>query len=148
MFTLDWNGGLVMQPDMDWLVNHEMRASKRYRRFLSLAYVAPRGASKEMLYPLLQTMLRASDVVAPVNGVLGVVLTETDQSGAAVAFARCQRRIGTDGADFGFATFPQDGHSSELLCARARQRLDRAMAGAHAGVVGAEAEEAPGIPDS
>lgn len=124
-----------MQPDMDWIVRYEVRASRRYRRFVSLALISggPDGKPSAQAIPI--SALRESDVVVTLNGITGVIMAETDRAGALVALERLRDATGDGGLHAGMATFPEDGNDSTVLMARARDRLRRAAQGEDGGMV-------------
>jgi hypothetical protein len=115
---------------LNWALEHELRCSQRYRRFLTVVGAecqdTPTG-----LKGLLGEVLRESDEIIALDSTeVAIVMAETDRQGALIAIDRYHARFnGAFDIRFGVATFPVDAGDHETLLGRARSRLIKAKTG-------------------
>ena len=115
-----------IEPNIEWLLDYEMRLSVRHRRFVSLVMV---DADKplEMLEQVLSDSLRSSDVCFPENGGISIVMCETGSEEALRAIERFNRDTnGVIGMHYSVASFPTDAKTQTELTYVAQQRLRKA----------------------
>jgi len=124
-----------MEPNLEWLLNYEVRMSKRYRRHLCMVLVVSGDTLSGGLQILLQESFRDCDVLLQVNGYIAIVMSETAREGGLRAIERCRRQLEPVNAAFSLVTFPADGVLTPVLLDRAQSRLMRACRGESAGVV-------------
>ncbi|NQU43538.1 hypothetical protein HQ520_09640 [bacterium] len=115
--------------NLEWLVDHELKTAKRYRRFLSLMILEPPENTVAATRPV-TGILRETDVYFSFpNGLVVLVMSETDPDGARSTLARC-KRIGALPPEtrYGLASFPDDNLNSREFLATGFHRLqDSAM---------------------
>lgn len=117
------------------MLQYELYAAERYRRFVSLVIVASDDGLKG-LRDFLGTHGRSSDVLAEFENSVAVLMGETDRSGALTAVDRYKDLFDTH-VDLRFAlvTFPADGGKADGLIQGARRRLKKAKGAAPGSVV-------------
>ena len=141
---------------LERLLDYELRAAARYRRFVSLVLMFSVNTDKVStseirnvnMKNLLANELRCSDEFIALNGTNAIAMSETETGGALIAIRRYQTACGDLDLRFAVASFPDDGPTSENLLATATWRLDVAKKGDHSSVVdtGSVEETAPGNP--
>lgn len=126
------------------VVAFEQRRSQRHNHYFVVAFLGPKEVALRELARTAAKSLRASDMIGPVSmdgrfhwdcpfdgrkalaapwpewaehGVLGIILPETDRSGAEVALRRIASQFGENGAiSVRYAVYPdQSTDPSELL---------------------------------
>ena len=114
------------EPKLEWLLDYELRASTRHRRFLSLVMVS-NGNNLFDIGGFLSDSLRDSDRRFPTRDGVAIVMGDTEYDGAQTAVNRYRSKCG-DKVELrcGIAAFPQDGHSALGLIQTARERLGAA----------------------
>lgn len=122
-------------PVLRQMLQYELHAAERYRRFVSVMMVAP-GNGFIGLGDSLAGHCRTSDVMAETDMGVAVLMGETDTSGALTA-ARRYLNFFDNQADLRFSvvTYPSDGGKAEGLLERATRRLGEAMEGEMGAVV-------------
>ena len=110
-------------------LGYELKSAERYRRFVSLVLVN-RDDQKRETRQLLTDAVRTSDVLADVDDVSVILMTETNSAGALSAIDRYKNR-GDLGQILRFAvvTYPSDGGGVESLIETGYRRLESASAG-------------------
>ena len=139
---------------LEKLLDYEMRAAARYRRFVSLVLMFSVNTDKvstsevRNMKDLLANELRSSDEFIALNGTNAIAMSETETGGALTAIRRYQTACGDLDLRFAVASFPGDARTSENLLATATWRLDIAKKASHNSVVdtGYVEETAPGNP--
>lgn len=118
----------VMHPDVDWLLDYEIRLSSRYRRFVSLVMVSGDAVVND-LDQVLSEAIRSSDIFFPVSGGLSVVMGETGNSDAQLAIQRYSHVINESmDVNYSVASYPSDGKTPQDLKLVAEDRMRRAKA--------------------
>jgi hypothetical protein len=127
------------KPRMDAEVNaltgmldYEVEASKRYRRFVSLVMMHVKSTdvgplTDKWLGTMSEEMFRSTDRVFPLDqgGTMAVLMGETESQGALRAVERFQELYGSALAvHSSIASYPVDGLSSQDLFSVAQRRLD------------------------
>lgn len=109
-----------------WLIDYELRAAERYRRFVTLLLATSNGGSF-FLKDILSKTKRESDKLFELDGEVALLMSETDSSGTLVAVARYKSLFSEDvDLRFGLASFPVDGINCTDLLATAYRRLNAA----------------------
>ena len=117
--------------DLHWLLEHELLAAARYRRFVSLVMVGPDGEDQHDWH-MLEGNVRESDELFDMGSYSAIVMTETDLHGSQIAIDRFAGLCnGHDGLVFAAGSFPGDGqHAPELVTAVYRRlKYQRAKTG-------------------
>lgn len=127
-----------MQKPIDFLrdmLEYELEAAERYRRFLSLVMVADPERTGPV-ESIIGESLRQSDIMALLDGAAVILMSETNGDGARVAIERFKDGgYSNNDLRFSLATFPEDGRGVESLIAIASRRLQKAFAGLPLSVV-------------
>jgi hypothetical protein len=112
---------------LEFMLDYELRSSKRYRRPVSLVMVRPLNAPIKLRH-LLGPTLRESDQLFEIHDHAAILMGETDREGALAAIARYKEACeGEIDLRFAVASFPEDGSTVHELLATARQRLNKAV---------------------
>ena len=131
------------------MLDYEVQASKRYRRFVSLVMMNVKSTdvgpkNPKWLGTLHEEMFRSTDLVFPIdpNGTTAVVMGETECQGALRAVERFQERYnGALVVHSSIASYPADGLTSKDLFTVAERRLDAAEQSRLGAAVWKEADE-------
>ncbi len=108
------------------LLEYELHAAERYRRFVSLVMVSTEGDIPGLMNEL-GRHVRKSDVVANFDHSLAVLMGETDKSDALSAVRRyCDLLMNQSDLRFSVATYPDDGVKPDGLVQAAYRRLSKA----------------------
>jgi len=108
------------------LLEYELHAAERYRRFVSLVMVSTDGDVPGLMNELGQHV-RKSDVVASFDHSLAVLMGETDKSDALSAVRRyCDLFMNQPDLRFSVVTYPDDGVKPDGLVQTAYRRLSKA----------------------
>jgi len=122
-------------PNLDFLVEYEIRSARRYQRFVSMVIVG-KSESDENFHTLFPDIVRDSDECFCTEQGAFVLMGETDGTGALTAIDRYKDFFaGTVDLRFGVASFPFDGNSASDLISAALRRLHRARSGEAGSVV-------------
>ena len=114
-------------PNIEWLLDYEIRLSTRYRRFLSFVMVSAADKDPTTLDQVLSETIRSSDVRFLEQNGISVVMGETGKADAVHAIERYKRTLsGSMNARYAVATFPSDGKTSVALRHTALKRLKKA----------------------
>lgn len=109
-----------------WLIDYELRAAERYRRFVTLLLATSHGGSF-FLKDILAKTKRESDKLFDLDCEVALLMSETDPSGALVAVDRYKTLFSEDvDLRFAVASFPGDGVNCTDLLAIAYRRLNAA----------------------
>ncbi len=118
-----------MQTDfevMGRLLEYELLAAERYRRFVSLVMVTSQN-DLEGLRALLGEHVRDSDVMSNFDHSVAVLMGETDGTGALSAIDRFRKSFDSQiDMRFSVVTYPSDGGKAESLMDAAYRRLAKA----------------------
>lgn len=127
-----------MQTDFDVmgrLLEYELLAAERYRRFVSLVMVTSQN-DLEGLRALLGEHVRESDVMSNFDHSVAVLMGETDGTGALSAIDRFRKSFDSQiDMRFSVVTYPSDGGKAEGLIDAAYRRLGRARQAVSGAVV-------------
>lgn len=130
-----------MQAEFDvmgQLLEYELLAAERYRRFVSLVMVTSKS-DLEGLRALMGEQVRESDVMANFDHSVAVLMGETDGTGAMAAIERFRRSFDSQiDARFSVVTYPADGGKANGLMESAYRRLGRAREAVSGAVVSAD----------
>lgn len=123
-------------PGLERMLDYEMRAAARYRRFTSLVMLWAQ-APRCNIHRLLLDEIRSSDAYFD-NGASGgaILMGETDSCGALSAINRF--RASTAGAvdlRFAIASYPSDARDAREMLAVAQRRLYSAQTAREPGAV-------------
>ncbi len=122
-------------PELDFMVNYEIRSARRYQRFVSMVIVG-KGEEDENFHTLFPDVVRDSDECFCTDQGAFVLMGETDGTGALTAIDRYKDFFeGTADLRFGVASFPFDGNSADELISTAVRRLNQARDGDNGAVV-------------
>lgn len=122
-------------PDLDFMVDYEIRSARRYQRFVSMVIVG-HPSLDERFQTIFPDVVRDSDECFCTDRGAFVLMGETDGSGALAAIDRYKQFFeGSLDLRFGVASFPFDGSTAEELISVAMRRLDRAQNGQAGAVV-------------
>lgn len=111
-----------------WLVDYELRAAERYRRFVTLMLVASRNGCFYLKDILVKTK-RESDRLFELDNEVAILMSETDLNGALTAVERYKSLFSEDvDLRFSVVSFPLDGVNCSDLMGKVFQRLDVAKA--------------------
>ena len=106
-----------------WLLEHELNAASRYRRFVSLLMATSVNVSGNAA-GFLQNHVRTSDRVFDMGPYSAVLLTETDPFGARSAAKRlADLSDGNPGICFAVGSFPGDGREPGEFVSTVHRRL-------------------------
>lgn len=109
-----------------WLIDYELRAAGRYRRFVTLLLVTSRGGCFLLKDILLKTK-RDSDKLFELDGECAILMSETDQAGAMVAVNRYKALFSEEmDLRFSIVSFPVDGVNCSDLLGTVYRRLNAA----------------------
>lgn len=114
------------------MLDYEVEASKRYRRFVSLVMVNVKSTdvgpqNRTWIGTLYKDTFRSADVLFPLNGngTMAVLMGETEVQGALRAVERFRVRYqGALAVHSSIASYPVDGLTSDELFRVAERRLD------------------------
>ena len=110
-------------PAFQWLLESELHAASRYRRFVSLLMATSANGSGSGA-EFLQNEVRASDKVFDMGAYSTVVMTETDLFGARSAAKRFADLISGDRRFyFAVGSFPGDGREPTEFASTVHRRL-------------------------
>jgi len=127
-----------VQTDFDVmgrLLEYELLAAERYRRFVSLVMVTSQN-DLEGLRALLGEHVRESDVMSNFDHSVAVLMGETDGTGALSAIDRFRKSFDSQiDMRFSVVTYPSDGGKAEGLIDAAYRRLGRARQAVSGAVV-------------
>lgn len=111
-----------------WLVDYELRAAERYRRFVTLMLVASRNGGF-LLKDVLAKTKRESDRLFELDNEVAILMSETDVAGALTAVERYKSLFSEEiDLRFSVVSFPLDGVNCSDLMGKVFQRLDEAKA--------------------
>jgi hypothetical protein len=115
-----------LEPNMEWLLDYEVRLSARHRRFVSLVMIDT-DKPRKSLEKVLSKAIRSSDVCFPENGGLAIVMGETGSSEALQAIERYnQNTSGIMDICYSVASYPADAKTLDELKHVAQRRLEKA----------------------
>jgi len=110
--------------DLEWLLDYEITQSTRHRRFASLVMLSANGSTSR-IEPLLNGVLRDSDVLFPLDHAVAVLMGETERTGAIKAIERYKQILGDIlDVQYGVASFPDDGKATNELIETAYSQLE------------------------
>ena len=116
-------------PDLDFVVDYEIRSARRYQRFVSMVLVG-HETPNEKFHSIFPDVIRDSDECFCTDHGAFVLMGETDGSGALIAIDRYKQFFeGSVDLRFGVASFPFDGNTADELISAAQRRLSRAKSG-------------------
>ena len=107
--------------DLPTLLNHELQAARRYRRYVTLLMMDA-GHEHSNLQDVMNAQLRDCDAIVSYNGTYCVLMTETTTDGAYVAIERLKQGLDANSL-YALVTHPLDGTTSQNLIDRAFIRL-------------------------
>lgn len=112
---------------LHWLIDYELKAAKRYRRFVTLIMITPLSVSNFHLCKMLYSLKRDSDRIFELEGDCAILMPETDMAGGRAMINRIKSFI-KDEIDlrFSIASFPIDGTHRGDLVETACRRLGEA----------------------
>ncbi len=114
-------------PVFHELLQYELYASERYRRYVSVVLVRSL-ADHQGLNSAFDQLMRKSDIIAFYDHAIAVLMSETDQNDALCAVDRFHAVLGNQfDVRFAVATYPSDEASVEGLLATAEKRLQKAQ---------------------
>lgn len=109
-----------------WLVDYELRAAERYRRFVTLILVTT-NTGCFFLKDILMKTKRESDKLFELDNELAILMSETDLNGALVAVERYKSLFSEDvDLRFSVVSFPLDGVNCADLLGKVYRRLNAA----------------------
>ncbi|MBN2106714.1 MAG: hypothetical protein JW832_04750 [Deltaproteobacteria bacterium] len=108
---------LLTDPDirnvinLEMLLEYELAASSRYRRYVSVVLFKGVGNGTSHLKDMLSDNIRSCDASFSYGNYLAVLMGETDDQGTAIALERYKRNLSGRNFDICFAsvTYPKDG---------------------------------------
>lgn len=110
--------------DLEWLLDYEVKQSRRHRRFVSLVMFSANG-NTNTLDSLLEGVVRDSDPLFFLSHAIAVIMGETDTAGAQKAIDRYRKMVSNSmDVKYAVASFPEDGKAPEDLIQTARCRLN------------------------
>ena len=120
------------------LLQYELHAAERYRRFVSVVMVSS-GTNPAGLPNLLGDHIRKSDVMADFDSSLAVLMGETDKNDALTAVKRYGGVFDSQlDLRFSVVTYPSDGSNPYGLVQTAYRRLGKAKSSQRGAVVSAD----------
>ncbi len=115
-------------PVFQELLQYELFASERYRRYLSVVLVRSLADHQEGLNSAFDHLIRKSDALTSYDHSIAVLMSETDQNDALCAVDRFHSLLKNQfDVRFAVATYPSDEASVEGLLATAEKRLQKAQ---------------------
>ncbi|MCX7013921.1 MAG: hypothetical protein NTW86_15440 [Candidatus Sumerlaeota bacterium] len=114
--------------DLRWLLDHELQLAFRHRRYVALVMVGAHNG-QDGLSDLPIHCIRAADEFITLRppGAAVLLMSETDEAGAAKAVERLKERCAADSPFcFAISSYPRDGKSASDILATAQRRLERA----------------------
>lgn len=109
-----------------WLIEYELRAAERYRRFVALLLVTSNSGCF-FLKDILMKTKRESDKLFELDNECAILMSETDQTGAMVAVSRYKSLFSEDvDLRFSIVSFPVDGVNCTDLLGTVYRRLNAA----------------------
>ena len=116
-------------PMLHELLQYELYASERYRRYVSVIMVRS-PVDHQGLKEVFGSHVRQSDATASFDHTIAILMSETDQSDALSAVDRFNSALGSQfDARFAVATYPSDESSADALIGTAQRRLQKASNG-------------------
>lgn len=121
---------------LERLLDYELRAAARYRRFAALVMVTSDQAERDVT-EVLDDQVRDSDEFLQVgDDAVAILMGETDSGDALVAVKRYKSRCqGGEDLRFAVVSYPADGRGTSELLSTASRRLQAARAGGHGAIV-------------
>ncbi|HUT24302.1 MAG TPA: hypothetical protein VM492_08180 [Sumerlaeia bacterium] len=111
------------EASFHWLLEHEIHAASRYRRFVSLLMATCANGSDNGA-GFLQNHVRSSDRVFDMGPYSAALMTETDPFGARSAAERlADPSVGNPGFCFAAGSFPGDGRAPGEFFSTVHRRL-------------------------
>lgn len=111
---------------LSWLIDHELRAAERYRRFVALMMVTSPD-HKPCLRNILLRTKRDSDKFFEFGNDCAILMSETDMMGAMAAANRYKSLCDNEfDLRFAIASFPFDGVNCMDLLGASYRRLNEA----------------------
>jgi hypothetical protein len=117
--------------NLEMFLEYELRASSRYRRYLSLVLIKGVGNGSSYLKEILSENIRICDAWFFYGNYIAVLMSETDEKGSLKAIERYKMNLCNRGHDLNFAyvTYPQDGTSVDELNRVLWQRIEEHKSG-------------------
>ena len=116
-------------PELDFMVDYEIRSARRYQRFVSMVMVG-NDSVDEKFQAIFPDVVRDSDECFCTDKGAFVLMGETDGTGALIAIDRYKKFFeGSVDLRFGVASFPFDGNTAEELISTALRRFGQARNG-------------------
>ena len=115
---------MEMKPiDVKWLLEYELQAAERYRRYLTLVLVDTDGCTS-YLEKIFVATLRDCDAVSANHRSIFIIMSDTRPSGALCVIERLKRECDENKNNFySVVSYPKDGVSAEMLIAKAQEQL-------------------------
>ncbi len=108
------------------LLDYELRASQRYRRFVTVVSVGCEGEPNQFKAVLGESLRNSDAVMAQLHGAT-ILMGETNGAGALTAIKRYKTHCdGSVDMRFGIAAYPTDGCDAVTLLTVAGNRLEEA----------------------
>ena len=126
--------GMAARQQFEWLLDYELRAATRYRRFASLVFLGSYDGNVD-LKALLASALRGSDEFFAFDPAAAVLMGDTDKEQAMGAITRYKSVAAGVDLRFGVVTFPLDARHPADLHATGMTRLDVARRGGYGDIV-------------
>ncbi len=128
--------GLEPVSILERLLDYELRAAARYRRFAALVMVTS-GHKESDVVDLLDEQVRGSDEFLQLgDDAAAILMGETDSSDALVAVKRYKSRCqGGEDLRFAVVSYPADGRGTSELLSTASRRLRAARAGGYGAII-------------
>ena len=129
-----------MPNQLQWLLEYEMQAGRRYRRYATLAIVSTRPGHEKASAELIRKSMRASDAIFILKlDTIAILMGETEMEDGRAAVHRLSRRTnGSLQLCAGLACSPRDGFGVQDLIDRASRRLSLAQSGCYGPIVGSD----------
>lgn len=121
---------------LERLLDYELRAAARYRRFAALVMVTSDHKEHDVT-EMLNEQVRGSDEFLQLgDDAVAILMGETDSSDALVAVKRYKSRCqGGEDLRFAVVSYPADGRGTSELLSAASRRLRAARAGGRGAIV-------------
>jgi len=112
------------------LLEYELQASSRYRRYVSVVLLKGVGRGASHLKDTIAEIIRNSDASFSCGNYMAILMGETDDTGSLTAIERYRKDIESRGCDvrFAYVTYPGDGKTVDDLSRVLLERIEESTA--------------------
>lgn len=116
----------MKQIDLEWLLDYELQAAERYRRYLTLVMVDT-DYCPSYLEKIFAATLRECDAVTSSGQSISIIMSDTRTNGALQVIERLKRECEENKRNYySVVSYPQDGSDTDSLISKGQGRLENA----------------------